>query len=62
MIQNGNIEDVVKSGITKKENIKELEKAESKIRELTDFKNGNTIKIIHKYRAKNKTGALILER
>ena len=61
MIQNGNIEDVVKSGITKKENIKELEKAESKIRELTDFKNGKTIKIIHKYRAKNKTGALILE-
>ena len=61
MVQNGNIEDVIKSGIKKKENIKELKIAENKIRELQDFKNSKTLKISHKYRAKNKTGALILE-
>ena len=61
MIKYGNIEDVIKAGKTKKENIKDLKIAENKIKELQDFKNGKTLKVSHKYRAKNKEGALILE-
>jgi len=61
MIQNGNIDDVIKAGKRKKENIKELQFAENKIKDLQDFKSGKTLKVSHKYRAKNKDGALILE-
>lgn len=61
MIQNGNIEDVIKAGKKKKENIKELQVSESKIKELQGFKLGKTLKVSHKYRVKNKDGALILE-
>lgn len=61
MIQNGNMDDIVKSGKKKKENIEEIKIAENKIKELLDFKNGKISKISHKYRAKNKDGALILE-
>lgn len=61
MIQNGNIDDVIKAGKDKKENLKDLEVAENKIKELQDFKLGKTLKVSHRYRAKNKAGALILE-
>lgn len=61
MIQNGNIDDVIKAGKKKKENIKELQVSESKIKELQDFKLGKTLKVSHKYSVKNKDGALILE-
>lgn len=60
MIQNGSINDMIKAGKEKKENIRELKIAEIKIKELRDFQSGKTLKISHKYRAKNKGGALIL--
>lgn len=61
MIKLGNIYDVIEAGKTKKENIKELQVYGGKIKELQDFKLGKTLKTSHKYRAKNKDGALILE-
>jgi hypothetical protein len=61
MILNGNIDDVIKAGKKKKENTKELQFAENKVKNLQDFKSGKILKISHKYRAKNKDGALILE-
>jgi hypothetical protein len=61
MIQNGNLNDVVIATKKKAENLKDLEVDKDKLIKLQDFKSGKTLKIIHKYRAKNKDGALILK-
>ena len=61
MIKYGNIDDVIRNGKEKRKELKELQIAENKLKELQDFKNGKTLKIRHQYRAKNKAGALILE-
>lgn len=61
LMKYGNFEDYIKAEKDKRKEIKQQKVAQNKIKELQDFKLGKTLKVSHKYRAKNKAGALILE-
>lgn len=61
LMKYGNFKDYIKAEKDKRKEIKQQKVAENKIKELQDFKLGKTLKVSHKYRAKNKAGALILE-
>lgn len=61
LMKYGNFDDYIKAEKDKGEEIKQLKVVQNKIKELQDFKFGKTLKVSHKYRAKNKAGALILE-